>query len=111
MGTSKLPSIWLVNWAGCWRWSGLTRTPIGDRHEVRLRIDHTNEPERIMIYAVAVAAHWLSKSYGRRRAIKGVSFGVERGQICGLLGLDRQRIAAHLMHRRRAQFLSSGLLT
>jgi len=39
-----------------------------------------------MIDTVAVAAHGLSKSYGRRRAIKGVSFAVERGQICGLLG-------------------------
>ena len=39
-----------------------------------------------MIDTVAVAAHGLSKSYGRRRAIMGVSFAVERGQICGLLG-------------------------
>ena len=39
-----------------------------------------------MIDTVAVAAHGLSKSYGRRRAIEGVSFKVERGQICGLLG-------------------------
>jgi len=36
--------------------------------------------------AVAVAAHGLTKSYGRRRAIAGVTFEVERGQICGLLG-------------------------
>jgi ABC-2 type transport system ATP-binding protein len=35
---------------------------------------------------VAVAAHGLSKSYGRYRAINDVSFNVERGQICGLLG-------------------------
>jgi ABC-2 type transport system ATP-binding protein len=39
-----------------------------------------------MIDTVAVAAHGLSKSYGRRGAIKGVSFEVERGQICGMLG-------------------------
>jgi ABC-2 type transport system ATP-binding protein len=39
-----------------------------------------------MIDTVAVAVHGLSKSYGRRRAIEGVSFEVERGQICGLLG-------------------------
>jgi ABC-type multidrug transport system ATPase subunit len=39
-----------------------------------------------MIDTVAVAAHGLSKSYGRCRAIEGVSFEVERGQICGLLG-------------------------
>jgi ABC-2 type transport system ATP-binding protein len=39
-----------------------------------------------MIDTVAVAAHGLSKSYGRRRAIEGVSFAVERRQICGLLG-------------------------
>lgn len=39
-----------------------------------------------MIDAVAVAAHGLSKSYGRHRAIQDVSFTVERGQICGLLG-------------------------
>lgn len=35
---------------------------------------------------VAIAAHGLRKSYGRRRAIEDVSFQVERGQICGLLG-------------------------
>ncbi|HLX51334.1 MAG TPA: ATP-binding cassette domain-containing protein [Streptosporangiaceae bacterium] len=35
---------------------------------------------------VAVAAHELSKSYGRHRAIEDVSFEVRRGQICGLLG-------------------------
>lgn len=39
-----------------------------------------------MMGTAAVAAHGLSKSYGRRRAIEGVSFAVERGQICGLLG-------------------------
>ena len=39
-----------------------------------------------MIDTVVVAAHGLSKSYGRRRAIEGVGFEVERGQICGLLG-------------------------
>ncbi len=39
-----------------------------------------------MIDTVAVAAHGLSKSYGRHRAIEDVSFNVERGQICGLLG-------------------------
>jgi ABC-type multidrug transport system ATPase subunit len=39
-----------------------------------------------MTDTVAVTAHGLSKSYGRRRAITGVSFAVERGQICGLLG-------------------------
>jgi ABC-type multidrug transport system ATPase subunit len=39
-----------------------------------------------MIDTVAVAAHGLSKSYGRHRAIEGVTFTVERGQICGLLG-------------------------
>jgi ABC-2 type transport system ATP-binding protein len=39
-----------------------------------------------MIDTVAVAADRLSKSYRRRRAIAGVSFTVERGQICGLLG-------------------------
>lgn len=39
-----------------------------------------------MIDTIAVTAHKLSKSYGRRRAIEGVSFKVERGQICGLLG-------------------------
>jgi ABC-2 type transport system ATP-binding protein len=39
-----------------------------------------------MIGTVAVAAHGLSKSYNRRRAINGVSFEVEGGQICGLLG-------------------------
>ena len=39
-----------------------------------------------MIDTTAVAAHMLSKSYGRHRAIEGVSFTVERGQICGLLG-------------------------
>ncbi len=36
--------------------------------------------------AVAVAARELTKSYRRRRAIEGVTFEVERGQICGLLG-------------------------
>jgi ABC-2 type transport system ATP-binding protein len=39
-----------------------------------------------MIDTIVVAAHGLSKSYGRRRAIEGVGFEVERGQICGLLG-------------------------
>ena len=39
-----------------------------------------------MADAVAVAAHGLRKSYGPRRAIEGVTFEVERGQICGLLG-------------------------
>lgn len=39
-----------------------------------------------MIDMVAVAANGLSNSYGRRRAIEGVSFTVERGQIRGLLG-------------------------
>src|SRR5450432_1225788 len=39
-----------------------------------------------MTGTVTIAAHGLSKSYGRRRAIKDVSFQVERGQICGLLG-------------------------
>ena len=39
-----------------------------------------------MIDTVAVAAHGLSKRYGRRHAIEGVSFEVERGRICGLLG-------------------------
>lgn len=39
-----------------------------------------------MIDTVAVAAHGLSKRYGRHRAIEDVSFNVERGQICGLLG-------------------------
>ena len=33
----------------------------------------------------AVAAHGLTKSYRGRRAIEGVTFEVERGQICGLL--------------------------
>lgn len=39
-----------------------------------------------MADTVAVAAHGLTKSYGRRRAIEGVTFEVEHGQICGLLG-------------------------
>jgi ABC-type multidrug transport system ATPase subunit len=39
-----------------------------------------------MTATVTIAAHGLSKSYGRRRAIEDVSFQVERGQICGLLG-------------------------
>ncbi len=39
-----------------------------------------------MADTVAVAAHGLVKSYRRRRAIEGVTFEVERGQICGLLG-------------------------
>ena len=39
-----------------------------------------------MTDAVAVAAYGLTKSYGRRRAVDGVTFEVERGQICGLLG-------------------------
>jgi ABC-type multidrug transport system ATPase subunit len=39
-----------------------------------------------MTDTVTIAAHGLSKSYGRRRAIEDVSFQVERGQICGLLG-------------------------
>ncbi|MCR6493620.1 ABC transporter ATP-binding protein [Cellulomonas sp. P24] len=39
-----------------------------------------------MVDATVVAAHGLTKSYGRRRAIDGVTFEVERGQICGLLG-------------------------
>ncbi|HEU5420723.1 MAG TPA: ATP-binding cassette domain-containing protein [Streptosporangiaceae bacterium] len=39
-----------------------------------------------MAETVAVAAHGLTKSYRRRRAIDGVTFEVERGQICGLLG-------------------------
>lgn len=37
-------------------------------------------------HTAAVAAHDLTKSYRRRRAIERVSFTVERGQICGLLG-------------------------
>jgi ABC-type multidrug transport system ATPase subunit len=64
----------------------LTCTPIGDRHQVGPWIGHANELEQIMTDTVAVAARGLSKSYGRRRALKGVSFEVERGQICGLLG-------------------------
>jgi ABC-2 type transport system ATP-binding protein len=39
-----------------------------------------------MADTVAVAAQGLTKSYGRRRAIEGVTFEVEQGQICGLLG-------------------------
>ncbi len=39
-----------------------------------------------MAETVAVAAHGLTKSYGRHCAIEGVTFEVERGQICGLLG-------------------------
>jgi ABC-2 type transport system ATP-binding protein len=39
-----------------------------------------------MTDTVAVAVHGLTKSYGRRRAVEGVTFEVERGQICGLLG-------------------------
>jgi ABC-type sugar transport system ATPase subunit len=39
-----------------------------------------------MAETVAVAARALAKSYGRRRVITGVTFEVERGQICGLLG-------------------------
>ncbi|HEY1644082.1 MAG TPA: ATP-binding cassette domain-containing protein [Streptosporangiaceae bacterium] len=39
-----------------------------------------------MASTAAVAAQRLTKSYGRHRAIEGVTFEVERGQICGLLG-------------------------
>jgi energy-coupling factor transporter ATP-binding protein EcfA2 len=39
-----------------------------------------------MADTAAVAAHGLTKSYGRRRAIERVTFEVQRGQICGLLG-------------------------
>lgn len=39
-----------------------------------------------MADVVAVVAHGLTKRYGRRHAIEGVAFEVERGQICGLLG-------------------------
>lgn len=39
-----------------------------------------------MADTAAVAAHGLTKSYGRRRAIEQVTFEVQRGQICGLLG-------------------------
>lgn len=39
-----------------------------------------------MADTVAVAVHGLTKSYGRRRAIEGVTFEVQRGQVCGLLG-------------------------
>jgi ABC-type multidrug transport system ATPase subunit len=39
-----------------------------------------------MTDTVAVAAHGLTKSYRHRRAIERVTFEVEHGQICGLLG-------------------------
>ena len=34
----------------------------------------------------AILAQGLTKRYGRRRGVENVSFGVELGQICGLLG-------------------------
>ena len=36
----------------------------------------------------AIDVHNLSKSYGRVRALDGVSFSVERGELFGLIGPD-----------------------
>jgi ABC-2 type transport system ATP-binding protein len=36
----------------------------------------------------AIAVRGLEKSFGERRAVRGVSFRVERGQIVGLLGVN-----------------------